>query len=119
MKNKVLIHCDSLDKSSIEELNASSSTCEYSLTKQKGISIPPEVLIIIFELVKNLSYSATYDLLKLSCMAILNKLKALGKKHNKVVIICDDKKSVMEFPFDLNESQKEKIVDAAIEKLLK
>jgi hypothetical protein len=60
-----------------------------------------------------------YDSIKYAIFYILSKIKNNKKtKSTTVEITLNGKKDIIEFSFELNETQKEKIVDASIKRLL-
>lgn len=122
MNCKIGIMCDYFDSETIDELNELSNDCQFRIIKQKGLSIPPEVITIIFEFVKNIGYSASYDMIKLSLDSIISKISAninsTDNKESKIVVINGDKKAEYTLPFKLTKKQKDKIVDAVAEKIL-
>lgn len=91
---------------------------EITFLPQKNFAVSAEVLIIAFELLKNLAYSASYDLIKHTIFSVLNKLKQNNGKKTIITIINNGKKSQINLPFEPTEEQKDKLVDAAIQKLL-
>lgn len=108
--------CNCITEKDIEELNASSSECLYSLTNRKGFALPPEVVMIVIELLQNIGYNAAYDLIKTSILMALSKISVKPQKKTRVIVINDGKKSEIQLPFEVTEEQKDKLVDAAIEK---
>lgn len=122
MKCKISIMCDCFDSKTFDELNELSKDCQFRIIKQKGLSIPPEIITIIYEFAQNISYNVAYDLLKLSLDSIISKLKAnINSTHNnetKIVVINGNKKGEYILPFKLTKEQKNKIVDAIAEKIL-
>ena len=114
--------CDCFDSKTFDELNELSKDCQFRIIKQKGLSIPPEIITIIYEFAQNISYNVAYDLLKLSLDSIISKLKAnINSTHNnetKIVVINGNKKGEYILPFKLTKEQKNKIVDAIAEKIL-
>lgn len=119
MNCKINIMYDGFDSATIEELNELSDDCQFRIIKQKGLSIPPDVITIIFELLKNIGYSAAYDMLKLSLNAIVSKISIANTKEieTKIVAVLGDKKAEFIVPFKLTKKQKDKIIDAVAEKL--
>ena len=116
VKIKATIMCNCITEKDIEELNASSSECLYSLTNRKGFALPPEVVMIVIELLQNIGYNAAYDLIKTSILMALSKISVKPQKKTRVIVINDGKKSEIQLPFEVTEEQKDKLVDAAIEK---
>lgn len=119
---KALIKGNIGDQYIIDELNRESKICEYKLLKQSNLSMSSDMLIIIFEIVKNLGSNATYDLLKMAVLELVSKICVIRKrvsveKETSIIIIVDGKRAEVNISFALSEEQKDKIVDAAIRKL--
>ena len=114
-KIKALILANQSYHNSIDELNSKSPICEYRLSAGRHLSIPPETLIIIFELIQNLSYSASYDLLKAAILEIGDTFK---KKKSKIIFVKDGKRTEITLPFELDKEQQDKVVDAVVKQLL-
>lgn len=122
MNIKALIKGNIGDQYIIDELNRESKICEYKLLKQSNLSMSSDMLIIIFEIVKNLGSNATYDLLKMAVLELVSKICVIRKrvsveKETSIIIIVDGKRAEVNISFALSEEQKDKIVDAAIRKL--
>lgn len=118
-KNIAIITCNDCDQAIIDELNSNSNGIIYKMANRRNIISSSDIIIIMYELVKNICYSTSYDLLKTSILMILSKIKPHSFRAKKIVIIFNNKKSEIIFPFELNDEQKDKVVNAAIEKILK
>ena len=122
MKTKVMVVGDIFDHQIIDELNSDTSDFIYEHIADKELTPTTGIeLLIVYELARNLAYNAAYDILKSSLTAIITKIKSKhqGKKHSRLTVIYDGKKCTIDFPFDLTESHKDKIVDAVMEDLRK
>ena len=122
MDIKALVNCNIDIQKIIEELNSESEICTYEFLKQTNLSMSEDILIIIFEIFKNLGTNATYDLLKMSLLEIVSKICTIKKqksmsKTTSIIVIVNEKRTEVNIPFELNEEQKDKVVDAAINKL--
>lgn len=106
------------ENSTITDYIDSNYDVEMTFLPQKNLSASPEVIIIAFELVKSLAFSASYDLMKHTLLSVLNQAKQNKSKKTTISIINDGKKSQIILPFEPTEEQKDKLVDAAIKKLL-
>ncbi|MCM1186020.1 MAG: hypothetical protein NC251_03045 [Lachnoclostridium sp.] len=82
MNIKALVNCNTEFQDIFDELNSESNVCKYELLKQTNLSISEDVLIIIFEILKNLGTNATYDLLKMTLLEIVSKIGALKKQKS-------------------------------------
>lgn len=122
MDIKALIDCNTDVQNIINELNNESKICKYELLKQTNLSMPEDIIIIIFEILKNLGANAIYDMLKASLLEIVSKILVIKKQKSmskaiSIIVIVNEKKTEVVLPFELNEEQKSKVVDAAINKL--
>lgn len=121
MNIKALVNCNADIQSVINELNGESKICKYEFLRQTNLSISPDMIIIIFEIIKNLGINATYDLVKMALLEIISKIctKKQGSmsKMTSIIVIVNDKRTEVDLSFELNEEQKNKVVDAAIKKL--
>lgn len=121
MKSTVFIDAPMLASQDIDILNdvKYEEMVEFSLIRSKNF-LPSELILVLIDLGKNMSYSAAYDILKY----ILLKLTLIFSKKNiqkttKIEIVCNKEKYSFSANFPLSKEQKEKFIDAAIEKLLK
>lgn len=122
MNIRALINCNADIQNVISELNGESKICKYEFLRQTNLSVSPDMLIIIFEILKNLGVNATYDLLKMALLEIISKICTIRKqnpmpKMTSIIVIVNDKRTEVNVSFELNEEQKNKVVDAAIKKL--
>lgn len=121
MNIKALVNCNADIQSVINELNGESKICKYEFLRQTNLSMSPDMIIIIFEIIKNLGINATYDLVKMALLEIISKIctKKQGSmsKMTSIIVIVNDKRTEVDLSFELNEEQKNKVVDAAIKKL--
>jgi hypothetical protein len=83
------------------------------------LSLSPESITFIFNVLQNIGYSALYDLLKQVLFYVINKVQMHTKKDAKITLIYNDDIYHFDFPFELNEEQKDKLVNAAIEHMFK
>lgn len=57
------------------------------------INIPPELIIVLFEAMKNVSYCGIYDAIKFFVVHFKSKIEnAYGSKVKKITFVCDGKK---------------------------
>lgn len=113
------------ERDTVEELVASNHDVCLTFVPQKHFSASPEVIIVVFEFMKNLAFSATYDMMKYTLLSLIDKIKQkvknLQSSTNETIItvIKDDKKKQMIFSCELTENQWDKIVEATIQEFLK
>lgn len=127
MSINIVISSNIITEEAVNELNSISAEYQYSISKRLGFSsLPPETVLIIVELLKNVEYCAVYDIIKMSILNLVSKLKELKKSSRinihsdfKIVVICNDKKSEIDLPFEISEEQEDRLVNAAIEKFLR
>lgn len=109
-----------INQASIDELNRHTDKCCFFIVKRLGyVPLPPEAVVVMIELLKNLEYNATYDLIKMALLSLISKLKKIPRTTTRIMVAVDDKTSEIIIPFEISDEQKEKLVDAAIEKFLK
>lgn len=100
----------------VTKLNETSSNCHYSKVQHKGLSLPPEFVTIVVEMLQGISSNALYDLIKTAILSIFSKISTSSKKETRVIVINGDNRSEIILPFEATDDQKDKLVDAAIEK---
>lgn len=120
IKCAVLYPSDLFESSTVDDLIASNHDVDITFLPQKNFASSSVAVIIAFELVKNLAYNTSYDLLKHTIISILGNMKRPKRKDTTTTITITNgpKKSQISFPFELTEEQKDRMVDAAIQKLL-
>lgn len=119
MNKCIVISADGFfDESTMRELVAENSNVNFTFVPQKNFVSADVIITIAFELMKSLAYSGCYDLMKHVLLSVWEKAKHLKKEHVAVTIVKDGKTSKIDFPFELSEEQKDRVVDAAIRKLL-
>lgn len=122
MNIKALVNCNTDFQNIFDELNSESNICKYEILRHTNLTISEDMLIIIFEILKNLEYNAIYDLLKVALLEIISKIYTLKKRKSMskttlISVIVNEKRTEVNLPFELNEEQKNKVVEAAINKL--
>lgn len=118
IKCAVLYPSDLFESSTVDDLIASNHEVDITFLPQKNFASSSVAVIIAFELVKDLAYNTSYDLMKYTIVSILGKMKRPKRKNTTITITNGPKKSQISFPFELTEEQKDRMVDAAIQKLL-
>lgn len=118
MKCELIIDSSLLTENDMMLLNNGEEEIRFSKTDTNDF-FPPEVILVLIEIGRNIGYNAVYDAVKYA----LGKLVAVfaGKKRKaetKMEIACGDKRYSVSFNFELTEEQKDKLVDAAAKKLL-
>ncbi|MBR6401742.1 MAG: hypothetical protein IKS17_11085 [Firmicutes bacterium] len=106
----------------VDELNLQSDVYYIELSEQMGLTVPPDIFLITCELLKNIEYNMAYDIFKNAILSIYSKFKKI--QHNQMektefIISYNGIVKKIIFPFNLTEEQKDKLVNAAIEELLK
>ena len=113
MKNMVLIHGLNMD---CNGLNTNEYGIEFNHLRVKN-SLHVEMAFITIYLVQSMGEKALYDTLKYILSNIFSRVKPFGnEKSTKIEIGLNDKLETIEFNFELTEPQKDKLVQAAIEK---
>lgn len=116
MDLEVTLIGNSITEEIVNELNNQNAKCRYNKVAHKGFALSPETIIIIVGLLQNIGYSAAYDLIKTSILLIISKLPLPSKKETEIIVINGKTKSKILLPFELTDEQKDKLVDAAIQK---
>jgi hypothetical protein len=76
------------------------------------------IILITIQAMQAIGYNALYDMIKYSVLKLLRMSKSNSKKGTFISIRKEGEVSDLFFSFDLTEDQREKLVDAAITKLL-
>ena len=118
MKLIISVINEFLDDDCLKELN--NDNVSISCIHQRSLSLSPEVIVFIFsDILKNIGYNALYDLSKQVLLAVINKVQKCTKKDTKITLIHNDDIYHFDFPFELNDEQKDNLVNAAIERMFK
>lgn len=116
MKYQVLLSTSYLTMEEVQQMNMEKDEIEFSLVQTDNF-LPSPVVLILVKLGESLALSAAYDVLKDILNKVLEKL-SLKKipKSSTIEMVCGDKKISISANFPISEQQKEKLIDAAIEK---
>lgn len=120
MKCELMIDSSLLTTNDILFLNNGEQEICFSKTNSNNF-LPPETILVLIELGQNIGYNAAYDAMKyaLSKLIIVFTKKGLKEKtETKIEIACGDKRYSVSCNFRLTENQKDKLIDAAVKKLL-
>ncbi len=118
MKNNVIIQGIRLSEEEMTDLCKENDLgVTFSVIESKNM-FDVGVLFVFIELVRNLSYNATYDILKYILNSIIIKINNLKSEKIQIEVICNKNKSSITVNFPLSDEQKDKLVDAAIKKLI-
>ena len=80
--------------------------------------IPPEMIIIIFEALKNISYCGTYDALKFFVMQFKQRVENVyGSKVKKMIFVCNGQKYSLNTNIDLSQENIDKLIDSIARKI--
>lgn len=125
MNCKLMVDSSFLTENDILLLNKKEKEIQFSQMKTHNF-LPPEVIFVLIELSRNITYSAAYDAVKYALNKLISTLSE--KKSNeppqieapktKMEIVCGDQKYSVSFSFELTENQKNQLVDVAAKKLL-
>lgn len=118
--DKCVILCpeNMLDSSQIKQVVESTYNIELTFLPQKSLTIPDEIIVISFELAKNIVYNTSYDLIKFTIQSLLKNLK-FDKKKTEIIVEKNGRRSRIVLSYELTEEQKQQYVDASIQMLLK
>lgn len=120
MKCTVLVDGLKITEEDALELNTGeySQEVEFSPITSKNF-MPPEIVLIMIELGKSTGYSAVYDMLKYILLKVLQLLPKKKPQENvKIEVVCKQDKFSISYNTQLTEEQKEKLIDAAIQKFV-
>jgi len=99
--------------------NINRNDLEAKILPSTGFAHQSETLLIIFELMRNLGYSASYDIVKSSVLYLLGFLKENKKSTKHIKIIRDDSVSMIEVEnIDLSQEHINQLVEAAVISLI-
>lgn len=120
MRCELTINSPLLTESDTIQLNRGEREIQFSKMEAHHF-LPPEVILVLIELGRDISYSAAYDTVKYALgklMGVLCKKKAHEKTQTRMEIVCRDQKYSVSFNFELTEEQKNQLVEIATKKLL-
>lgn len=117
MQLKISVINELLDDDCLNEFN--NDNVSVSCIHQRSLSLSPEAITFIFDVLKNIGYNALYDLLKQVLLYVINEVQTHTKKDTKITLIHNDDVYHFDFPFELNEEQKDRLINAAIEHMFK
>lgn len=118
MKNNVIIQGIKFSEKEITDLcKKNEFGVTFSVIESKNL-IDVGVLFVLVELVENLTYSATYDILKYILNCIIIKMNHLKNEKTRIEVICNKNKASIAVNFPLSDEQKDKLIDAAIKKMI-
>lgn len=87
----------------------------------KGLSpndIPPELIIVLFEALKSISYSGIYDAIKFFIVYFKSKVEnAYGSRIKKITFVCGGKKYSISTNLELSQENVDKIIDSISKKI--
>ena len=108
----------SMDDFAAEAREFSNKGIEVTLVKSSNL-LPPEIIPVMIEIAKNVGFDAIYDILKFSLTKLVTLVsgKSKGRKP-RIDVACNGKKYSISCDFELSEEQRDRLVDAAIQKLM-
>lgn len=121
MKCCVLIDSGLIGEDEVIELNRNSQSLDIHYSSMESSNfLPPEVVIVLIEFIKNIGYSSSYDILKhlLSKIISLVISKCEDNTQFRFEIACNDKKISLQGNITLTEQQIDKLINTATETLL-
>ena len=96
---------------------------DLTLTSGKGLmptNIPPELMVIMLEFVKNVSFSAVYDAIKFLVLSMTAKFEdVFGQRPKNLTFVCNDEKLVVDTNINLSQSNIDQIVNSISERISK
>lgn len=119
--NTVILKGFDFSSQDVDHMNSLGMSKDISYINLKDINFLPafnEIGIVIIQLMQSISFDATYDTVKYILLTIIAKIKTFDKNETTVLIKLKNEESIISFNFELSNEQKDKIVDAAVRKLL-
>lgn len=117
MNSKIIVSGLEYDNEEFENTRREFLEHEIELKTMNTISlIGTEMVTVIIQLMQNIGYSAAYDVIKFSLVAIINKVIKVKKKRTTIEITCNGKTEAISVDFELSENQKDKLIDAVVMK---
>lgn len=81
--------------------------------------VPPELMIVLFEALRNISYSGIYDAIKFFVVYFRLKVENFyGSKVKKMTFVCNGKKYSISTNFELSQKNIDEIIDTIANKIL-
>ncbi len=120
MKCELIIDSPLLTKNDIILLNKGEKEIQFLKIETHNL-FPPEIMLILIQLAENIGYSVIYDIIKYALCklkALLTEKKTKQPSRIKIEIVCGRQKCSIACNFELTENQKDKLLDAAIKKLM-
>lgn len=120
--NRVYIDGNKINSDEILEEVKKNVKCDIKIENIRSFELNDsyEILLIIFELMKNISFSTAYDILKFTLLNIYKQIvkKELTSKIQFLKITNGSKVCTIETNMQLTDEQKNKLIDATIKDLL-
>ena len=121
MKNMIYILGEQIDTEQInQDLNTELGgliQVEFLKTNEFGDINSASVIMIIFELGKDLVSSGLYDILKQSLQIIIQNIKP-KKEKQEIKIVLGEKSCQISTNFNLTEKQREKLAQAILKEIM-
>jgi|GEM_PF-7126952 len=118
---RVLIQSNYVGQPEVEILVADCriDNLTFSVVKMHGLVPPIDFSVLMFEFSKNITYAATYEIIKYSIFKLIGILKKKNAQQmHSIRVVNNDKASIIEISFELTDEQKDKLVDAAIKAVI-
>lgn len=119
MKCSVFINSNLIDQGDICAFNAHDDEIHFCSTETSGF-LPPEVVLILIELARNLGYDAAYDAVKhvISWIILLVVKKKPDECPTRFEVACNDQKFTVKADRLLTDQQMDQLVEASARMLL-
>lgn len=118
MKSSVLIDYSGLTKEDVTYLNENQQfEVEFSKTESHNF-LPPDVVLVLIELAKSISFSMANDIIKYILMKLLSLFQQEAHKKTTIAVSCNNQNYSISCNFPLTDEQKDILVNAAAQKLL-
>ena len=122
MKTIVTVNTDLLDVQDMKRCNkkVNEFDIEFQILETNNF-LSSGLILILIEIAQNVGYNAIYDILKYSLFSVISVISDKAHKNDlhsksKITISINNNTFSLNCNFPLTDSQKEKVIDAAIEK---
>lgn len=118
--NSIKFACSEISEKEYEVIRKDLKRDNLEITSLRFTGFGPlhEVLIITIELMRNMGYSAAYDIIKSSILYMLGYVRKNKEKVKYIKVIYEDKVSMIETNLDLTQKHKGQLIDAAVVSLI-
>lgn len=116
MRNKIIITGVEFEGEELEKVKNELLNQDIEVETMKAISLigGTEIVVVMIQLLQGIGVNAAYDVLKNSLTPLMNIIEKNKKRKTTVEISCNGKTESLSLDFELNDEQRDKLVDAVI-----